>query len=160
MRCEIALEALLEADTDTLGGTGEDALSTHVRECARCRAAATRFLEGERLLREGLEATAKPPAQELVDAMSRRARMPPVEPEPRSTGARPGARWRLWVPAVGAAAATVALLWPGPPSPVPSLLAPSVARTRVELPPGQDALVLETRNPEITVVWFFQGGDR
>ena len=50
MMCDHALEMLLEADLDELAGNGGSPLAAHVRECAKCRAVATRIAVDTRAL--------------------------------------------------------------------------------------------------------------
>ena len=147
--CTSRLEALLDADVAELDGSGDSDLAQHVRSCDQCRAAAEHVLATNHALDSALDATVEPD----VDALLARARLRPV---PGTTALRP-LRGRRW-PIVAAAAAIGALMLgrgdrplPGDP---PLLL--SEATVTLDVPAGQDVAVLQTDNPDITVLWFFQ----
>src|SRR2546430_12446243 len=65
---------MLEAERTDLSGATDSELSLHLRECARCRRAAHRILEEERVL-FGVLAAATPRrgAEEAVGTVRRRA---------------------------------------------------------------------------------------
>lgn len=86
-------------------------------------------------------------AQELSDGAGiRRTERP---------GILPLRNWRRWA-GMAAAAAVAGLFFLNPDTPTPTPL-PRVAQTPplVEDAPNQNVAVLETANPEITVLWFF-----
>jgi len=152
MNCSGAREALLEADIDLLEGRGEGALVDHLRGCPRCRAVAQMIVEGERGLGEAMmELVPAPDPDELLDRVE-------GERDGVRNLIRPQFRWSLsrLVP-LAAAASLVALFLgrdpnlPGEPV-VPMASAPGLG---LEVPEGQDVAVLATKNPDITVLWFF-----
>lgn len=151
MRCEAATEALLDADPAVLAGRDDDSVSRHVRGCPRCARVAARFLEAEAELARELSATAVPPEPSVVEEALRAARV-------RRAG------WRVWGPALAAAAVAGVLLWPrGDHATTGRLtLAPPerLETPVVEIPADRNAVVLSTRDPSITVVWFFERGER
>ena len=92
MMCDHALEMLLEADLDELAGNGGSPLAAHVRECAKCRAVATRIAVDTRALARAFD------ENRVV---------------PRPLGGRPRFALRPVV-VVGAMAAALALIVFGP----------------------------------------------
>ena len=158
--CTRPLEPLLEADPDELRGVGESKTAEHVRSCARCAAAAERVLRHNAALDAAL---AQSPDAPDVDALLRRARLQIDEPMrgPRDTtpdGARARAwrRWRRWAP-VAAAAALAALLLIGDREPelIGTPGAPRTAVAPLVESPDQNVAVIQTDNPDITVLWFY-----
>ncbi len=144
MTCAEAREALLEADLSVLRGAGDTPLALHLRDCASCLQAAQFVLQEEALLARGLiEAT------------------PPLDlgPIQRAMPRKPWYRRSASLPLLplAAAAALAGLLLsrepdlPGTPySPSTSSSGPDVV-----VPEGTTAAVIETANPDITVVWLF-----
>ena len=145
MTCAEARERMLEAERTDLSGATDSELSLHLRGCARCRRAAHRILEEERVL-FGVLASATPRrgADEAVGLVRRRARR---------------RRW-MWRAAPLAAAAVLAIVWLGRParveqsarSPTPPAAGSGIA---VEAPPGRSVAVFRSDNPEIVVIWYF-----
>jgi len=179
VRCEEALELMLEADLEELAGRGGSALAAHAQSCARCAATAERLLAGERLLAAALdEIRPRAPVDEAIAGlMAPQGRLTDLRKAAASHEAIPGAGGagaraprldrsrRLWRRGVAAAlplatAAALALLLirddPAPPEPLP------IARVRertagpvVTVPAGSNAAIFKTSNPKITVVWFY-----
>ena len=152
--CTRSLEFLLESDVDELRGTADTEAGTHVRSCARCRGAARRILASNELLGAALGAV---PGDLDVDAVLARARLT-VEsgPGPELPARRP---WRRWA-ALAAAASIGSLMLLGERDPAPPgvPLAPlSAELPTVDAPADQNVTVIQTDNPDITVLWFFQG---
>lgn len=153
MRCEEARRALLEAEPATLRPGESDDLGRHLDACERCRRAAARILEGNRALNEWFD---RAPALD-VDAV-----VADAAGAPRRTG-----RLVRWGAALAAAASLAALLLVGreasevtapsaSPSPPPAVAAAPLPD--LALPPGRNAVVLETRDPDITVIWLYGEG--
>lgn len=165
MTCDDVRRHLLEAPPERVRPpTGSD-LERHLAACPRCRRA-TALVEGGRRELEGWLATPPPPldvAILLERARDEHARGTGKGRAPRSRR-RAGVRWALGVGVpLAAAAGLAALLLPGsPPGPggrlaegtTPAAPDPGLA---LEVPAGRDAAVIETSNPDITVVWFFSG---
>lgn len=152
MTCNDVRTLLLEAEADKLRGIGTSPVAHHIRGCAPCAAAAGDILRET----EGLDgylwhAPHGVDLDALVDGLV----------QERSHRVTPIRRWR---PAVGAsvamaAAAAAVILVARPPladrnpdvahavaSALPTLVASSGAAT---------VAVIETDNPDITVLWFF-----
>lgn len=152
--CEAVREALLVAEPDELRGESGGEVVDHLRACAQCRADADRILAGSRALDAWLGAPGRAPTLEQLAGLG------PVAPGPAHRGswrrARPAAAWI----ALSAAAAAIALLVRPPARPRPSGIAVEVPPNTEPLPLVQDAggrsfAVLETEDPDITVLWFF-----
>ena len=157
--CEEFLPLILEGEPHELRGEGDSRLAAHVRTCPRCAHVATQVL-GET---DRLDAfLVREPTRAQIDAVLERSGWegapPPVgaaTPPRSAAGTRRGVRrWTL----VAAAAAVGALLLlpvrsvpPGPGLPAASASRPPT----VEAMSGQRVAVMETENPEITVLWFF-----
>ena len=157
MICSEAQAALLEADLPVMRGEGDAPLAVHIRSCSRCRMMASVILDGEAGLARSL-ASALPPLD--LDEILERAKdtkdtevlsIPPSRPL--------RARWgiaKTLVP-LAAAAALTALFLGRPPSLPGPVYTPATAGVglEVEVPQGRSIAVLETNNPEITVLWVF-----
>jgi hypothetical protein len=147
MNCKTAREWMLEANPAELAAGGEGSLAGHLRQCAECRAATGRLLEGMSVLdRELAVAPARP-----VDAVLARLR--------HNRPLRPS-RVVPW--ATAAAAIMAAVLVFGPwhePAPIsefePVAGLPSPAPV-VEDAGGASVAMFATTNPRITVVWLYE----
>ncbi len=156
MKCADAREVILEADPSDLRGEGTGILVRHLRDCGGCRALARAVLEEQRLLAAEMVAAVPPPdVNEILD----RALCPQQVTGPirRFRRSRRFKRMGLaLIPLAAAAAAAALLLGTDPPLPGPSYSPPErIAALGLEVPEGQNAAVLQTKNPEITVLWFF-----
>lgn len=130
MTCDEARELLLEADLSELRGEGDSPLALHVTSCTACRAAANHLLAQTAALHAAVQ---QEPAERR-----------------RST-------WRRAVPVGLAAAAAVAVLLvprDQPRNPPLAVARPEQPRSGVNVV-ARNAAVLQTRNPKITVVWYF-----
>ena len=157
MICTDAQARLLEADLPVLRGEGDDPLAHHLRSCSRCQGIAATILEGEAGLAESL-ALVLPPLDldeilERAEAPEKGKVVPITSRRPRWT--RSGAGFTL-IPLAAAAALTALFLGRTPNLPGPEYT-PELGRPglNVEVPEGQSVAVLETSNPEITVLWLF-----
>lgn len=174
--CRRARHRLLDAELSTLRGEDGTPLAAHLRACPRCRAAAEAILVAEERLARALDAVR--PSIEPAEAVSL------AEGARRSAGgeAAGGARdrrRRLWPLVPLAVAAAAALLVLGPPNggepvdsgraPTPPMadgpLAGEAVRDRVpgeatrfalDVPERTRTVVFATRDPGITVVWFYR----
>jgi len=157
MTCADALEALLEADLTTLEGTGGEPLARHILGCPSCAKRARAILQGEASLARALDAHGHTlDFDQILDAADARTRGT-ILPLP--------IRWRSWalssrgltlLPLAAAAAVAALVLAREPSLPGPVYSPPSVVPgLEVEAPEGASVAVLETNNPEITVLWLF-----
>ena len=152
--CTRSLDYLLEADLDELGGQSATDVGRHIRDCGRCRAMAQRVLDSTARLDAAL---ATVPDGFDVDSVLVRAK----SPESRSQAAtispiRP--RWQR-IASVALAASIVGLLVLGDrDEPLPgTAFAPRLTAQLPIVDPSsvQNVAVIETENPDITVLWFF-----
>jgi len=161
MTCDEARELLLEAEPGELEGTGGSPLSLHLAACGRCAAAAARIVQATRALDAHLAA---PPDEEAVDAVL--AALGRAGPRPVASVVDLRApRWRraAWGSLAMAAAATGLLFVARLPAPInegANEAAPSVAAAvppppLIEASSAATVAVIETDNPDITVLWFF-----
>jgi hypothetical protein len=172
--CETIRERLLEAPPTALTGRGESAVARHVRSCAACRSVARRILDEIELLEASLEQLRPRMSEDeaVLLALDLAGRQIAVEEPPATRRAgSPGVRrrWMRWAPFPVAAAAAIAalVLTAGPrgerleeagPSAraAPELAAAaSLDRLSVDIPEQGRVAVFETKNPSITVVWFY-----
>lgn len=151
MNCEMALERMLDANPEELDGRGDSELVVHIQDCGRCQAVAAELLAGHEMLDAEIHSVDADRGVERVMPAVRRAAIQRV---------RRRRLIRFVIPA--AAAAVLALLVtrdPVPSMPLgnpPAQLAGSAPeQPTVRLAPNTNALVLETNNPKITVVWFY-----
>jgi hypothetical protein len=172
--CTPFRELMLEADPGELRGVGNGALARHLRACDSCARVAALLLEET----ARLDALLDDAPEVDVAGILARAGMSPAStaPEPRiappsaaavapSAPARVGMlfpRRRIWIPLAAAAALAAVLLLRSPRlrSPGASVAAApaTAAPPLVEPAAGQDAAILQTDDPEITVIWLFPTG--
>jgi hypothetical protein len=160
MKCVDVRRALLEAEPRALEGRGDEPLARHLRECSSCSRVARAIIEGEVALGQFLESAAPRPDPERILGAAGKAGASEIP--------RDAPRWRSWTQAGGglaflplaAAAAATALFLGRPPSlPGPPYAPPaSSAGLDVQAPEGSRVAVLETNNPDITILWLFDGG--
>ena len=147
--CAPFRELLLEAEAAELCGKGGSPLARHVRACPSCARAAALVLEETSRLDAFLGEA--PPLD--VDALLARAAAPPLRRFPGR---------RIWVPTAAAAALAALLLWQATEMRTPPVsVTAAVERSTpplVEPVPGQDVAVMQTDDPNITVVWLFPTG--
>jgi hypothetical protein len=161
---------LLEAEPEELRAEGAGALAVHLRGCPECARLAALVLQETAQLDRYLGHT---PGFD-VDALLKRAGFPLsapplIEKQPAGSGkVAAGAHnlfpgRRLWIPLATAAAVAALLLFRGPQA---RRAAPYVASSPTGTAPaplvepvaGQDAAIMKTDDPEITVVWLFSTG--
>lgn len=156
MKCCEAREGILEADPAVLIGGADGPLPQHLQTCSRCRVVAEAVVTDLRDLGLALGASVADPDLDAV--LEYRTISSPVASGQESPKPKTTAHWWRWFPIpVAAAAAALALLGPGEP-PVPGGVAASQETAQglgLEVPEGTSIAVLETSNPDITVLWFF-----
>jgi len=160
MKCLDARRALLEAELETLEGGGDGPLALHLRGCPGCASVARAILEGEAALTDALrEAAPRLDLRKVLDLAG----------ESEAAVAREGVQelrsWRrpapglAFLPLAAAAAATAFFLGRPPSLPGPPYAPPaSAGGLEVQAPGGGAVAVLQTNNPEITVLWLLDGG--
>jgi len=159
MTCEEALDLILEADPRSLEGRGDSPLAEHLRMCARCQSTANIVLEEEAQLSKAMTREAPRVDSMAILAAAERRRALPMGPPSMPV------RWRtrsrnLAMAGLASAAAVIALLLgrnpslPGPEYSVPQV---EISGLDLQVPDGRTAAVLETNNPDITVLWLFDG---
>jgi predicted anti-sigma-YlaC factor YlaD len=163
MNCEVARQALLEADPDALSASGNGALADHLRTCPKCARMAALLNEGHTQLAAHLDEDMVNPPAALVDEVLQRSRAPSEVAKERRERLFSVGR-RALAPLLAAAAIAGLMLWSNEPLPSPrSVATPDqtapAATPRIEAPAGKSVAVIQTRNPSITVVWLFSGGD-
>ncbi|MCI0435489.1 MAG: hypothetical protein L0271_17870 [Gemmatimonadetes bacterium] len=164
MECRPFIDGMLVGEPRELRGVGDTPLARHIRSCASCRSAAQAILHGEAELGRAMEAwsTAPVAAQRRAGGRASDQRVP--------TGVLRRPSWAGVARAALPAAAVIAL----------ALLAGDGVRSRLDRPdrtaapnaaepvaesesplpvidvePGQNAVVFNTSNPGITVVWYY-----
>jgi hypothetical protein len=163
MNCEVARQALLEADPDALAASGNGELVDHLRTCPKCARVAVLLNESHTQLAAHLDGDMVDPPAALVDEVLQRSRAPSeMEKERRDRLVSLGRR--ALAPLLAAAAIAGLLLWSNEPLPNPRPVATAdetaaAATPRIEAPAGKSVAVIQTKNPSITVVWLFSGGD-
>lgn len=178
-QCAFGRDALLRADPVELAGTLETELGRHIAGCARCREAAERLLASNRLLDDFLGLA---PALDVDAFLAQAALGPngragargfgdPTLRDPTMTEDAPGhaaqtdrhrlrTRWRRWTVVAAAASVAALLVARSSDRPLPGEApVPVVERyPTFEVPAGRDVALLQTDDPDITVLWFFPGG--
>jgi hypothetical protein len=161
MKCADARRALLEAELDALEGVGDGPLARHVRECPGCSSVARAILEGEAALSEALRSAApRVDPQKVLDLAGEAERAVPRRGVQELRTWRRPARALAFLPLAAAAAATAFFLGRPPSLPGPPYAPPAAAGggLDVQAPGGNAVAVLQTNNPEITVLWLLDGG--
>lgn len=158
--CAEIRELLLEATPAELRGEGEGALPAHLRSCDACRRSARLLLEADEALDAVLGGA---PGTLDVETVLRRASEAPAELAWRARAASAARRAlssrRAWIPLAAAAALAAVLLVARSPAPAPlPAVAGSEALPLVEASSSDGVAILETGNPDITVLWFFEQG--
>lgn len=143
MNCAECQDVMLEADAALLTGIGEEPVAAHLRSCDACRELAAAML--------GRVATAR----------SAYSRIEPLS-APRRHANRFMAGRAAWAVASLAAAAAILIVVAGVRSTPkqqltwrnlePDTAAASIA---VEVPEGKNAIVFDTKNPKVSVVWIY-----
>lgn len=183
MRCDVAVDRILEAEPSILRREGDDPLVRHLEGCASCRRLAERILEATTTLDRGLAASANATGvDELLGRVyaqleqeggqgsggPREAEGPAGSEEPDVTPIPRG--WRRALPLAAAAVAVGVALWTlgGEDEAPDSWSPPATAGTGqtpwagvqggaggVRVAARQRFAVLKTGEPGISVVWFY-----
>lgn len=160
MNCERATALLLEADLAELEGHGDTALAAHLERCPSCRERARRIVAAERGLDralDGLGHQGRAPDATAAATGGEPTSGPRVASVPIRRGRR-AVRW-AWIPlALAAGLGTLILVSdeePLPTRPTSAALDRSTDRLRVDVPAGRNAVLYETENPNVIVVWFY-----
>lgn len=163
-------ERMLEADPEELRGEGDGPLARHLRACPACARVASVLLEETGRLDAFLAAA---PALDVEAVLAKAGIESGRGPgtagasSPRSSGPRFAPRMRrfptrrLWIPVAAAAALALLLFRSSTVHVPPTSVAAAVhapAPPVVEPTAGQDAAIIKTDDPEITVVWLFTTG--
>lgn len=150
--CARSPEALLDAELEELSGVAETDLGVHVRACARCAATARAILEGNDAL-DGVLGSVPP-----IDARAllARARVE-VVPGAEKRAPRFGRRWRQGAALAAAAAIAVLLVLSERDRSMPGVeMAPRAeVYSMVEAPADLSVAVIQTDDPDITILWFY-----
>jgi len=160
--CVEMRERLLEADPAELLGEGDSTVALHVAGCAACTAAARRVLRSQQELADALsqlsDRAAPAPGARVVSVGSAASAESAVRP---ARGAR-RSLLRVMPPLAAAAVLVLFLLQQRAadelprlePVPEPTAYAPDMPV--VNATDGSDVAVMQTTNPNITVVWFLK----
>lgn len=158
-----SIDALLEAEVEELSGSRATPLGLHVRACARCRAAAARILDANAALDAVL--SARRPL-DAADVIERARAAPTARAAPSAADTAPRVRRRVglrgtlprrWIGLAAAASVAALMLWTQrTPQPNGTTWQPTAeSQPLVEPPSDRNVAVFETRDPDITVIWFF-----
>jgi len=159
MNCERATALLLEADLTELQGHGDTVLTAHLERCGSCRERARRIVAAERGLDralDGLGGQGRARGDTAAATRGEQSSGRRVTAVLTRRGRR-GVRW-VWIPlALAAGLAALILIPDTEPPPVRSAMAHAFSpdRVRVEVPAGRNAVLYETENPNVIVVWFY-----
>ena len=171
----------LTEDLDEIDAREMTELTVHIRSCGRCAAVARTLRSELRSLDTGLEALAHDPARsagsssgaaDAADAAADAA-LAAVRSDANSevvalhrsddNGAKERPRWarRAWIPLAAAAALTGVLVigqreQPLPPSDATARTEAIDPRVSVVPPADRGAAIMETGNPNITIVWLYE----
>ena len=160
MNCERATALLLEADLGELEGRGDTDLVAHLERCTDCGERARRIVAAERALDRALDGLGRQSLARHGTAAARGGELPSDRhlagaPSRRGWG---GVRW-AWIPLALAAGIAALILIPDEEAPpvrsTPAALDVAPDRLRVDVPAGRNAVLYETENPNVIVVWFY-----
>jgi hypothetical protein len=159
--CSEIRDLLLEATPAELRGEGEGTLAAHLRSCEACRRRAELLLRADEALEAALGEGGVPDVEAILELAgqpaSERARPAGFRAKVRSLLPAP----RHWIPLAAAAALAGVLLLARngePPALPPVARAQAQALPTVEAASAAGVAIVETDNPNITVLWFFEQG--
>ncbi len=146
MTCNDALAAMLECDPREVEPGAGSPLAEHLRECAACQMKATAVLEHHATLVRAYQS-----AGDLG---------------PCAHAAVPRRRLTMLVPWMATAIAAAVVLVVGmtrrvhraaavPAAVERDATAPPAPSLAVEVPPGKNAIIMNTKDPTISVVWIY-----
>jgi hypothetical protein len=142
--CDEAYEAILEAGPVDLAEPKPGPLAEHLSACTRCRRLAEVVLAEEAILGNALtDLVPTPPLEEILA-------------QGKVPYRRRKAAWFAALP-LAAAATMAGLFLAGRPQISGPIYTPppSLGGLNAEAPEGQNLVVLQTNNPDITVLWLF-----
>ena len=149
--CEAWAKRLVVAAPEELSGKAETDLSWHVRDCQRCAAEARRIVSANEALHVAMSSP-EVDAARLIER-ARHAEVDLPRPTMHRLARAPRIVWSTIGASMAAAAVAVVLLLQ-PPTLEPLSLA--------ERPPplvdaaDSNLVVMPTRNPDITILWFYK----
>lgn len=162
MTCDAALERMLEAEPAALRGEDGSALAQHIAGCDRCARAARVLLEEARAVDRTLADWAGlGDADAAAEAALRASRLQDAAaPADRSAHRAPRSWGRTaWIPLAAAAALAGVLVLSRVDTPFPAIQAPRgpglEPTVSVAPPTDRAAAIMETENPNITIVWLY-----
>ncbi len=157
MTCAEALELVLEAEPEELTGVGNSPLAAHLRQCADCqRIAQSLHTHHAAVQAVYLSAESRRPAAAGVT----RSIGPSAEGTALATTGHHLRRWVLVGVGVAAAITLMVMVRHGTPATAlthptaPSVTTPAAPMV-AQVPPNQNAIIFATRDPLISVVWFY-----
>ena len=157
--CSEVRELLLEAAPSELRGEGGGVLAEHLLRCEGCRRRAELLLSADETLDAALGAVPAPGVEAILALAAQPGSAPAWKTRAGSAVRRAAAARRAWIPLAAAAAVTGLLLISRSPAPLPL---PAAARSEapplVETASAGGVAIIETDNPNITVLWFFEQG--
>lgn len=150
--CTSWAKRLVVASPEELSGTAQTDLSRHVRDCPRCTAEARRILAASDALRVAMSGPE-------VDAAGLIERARHAGVDETATGRKrwatvPKLAWSAMAAASVAAAALIVV--PLLRTPVLEPLPPPVGSQLLVDAADYNLVVMPTRNPDITVLWFYR----
>ena len=149
--CEAWARRLVVASLEELSGRADTELSRHVRDCARCAAEARKIVAANAALRVAMSSPEVDAAQLIERA--RHVETGEQRPAAHRLARAPRMLWGALAASMAAATVAVVLLLQ------PSTLEPLPPADRSQ--PLVDAadynlVVMPTRNPDITILWFYK----
>jgi hypothetical protein len=159
MTCAETLDVLLEAEPETLAGAGDPVVAEHLQSCLRCQDIAAQLLAAHEHDRDlFLSAAPRLPSDAIARNVMAAAHV-----------ATPARHRRSHVRTIGfglvpiaAAAMVVLAIHPrrdarreALQASIDAAFAESVAVTGVKVPPGRNAVVFKTQDPNISVIWIY-----
>lgn len=149
--CAAWAKRLVVASPEELSGMVETDLSCHIRDCPRCAAEARRIVSANRALRVAMSGPE-------VDAAGLIERARHAHADERKTKGRqwvsvPRMAWSGIAASMAAAAVAAVLFLKTPPL---EPLMPFVSQEPLVHAADYNLVVVPTRNPDITILWFYK----
>ena len=149
--CRAWAKRLVVASPDELSGMADTDLSRHVRDCPLCAAEAGRIITAN----EGLRVAISGPEVDVAELIERARHADVVEKKTRRKrwATVPKLAWSSMAASMAAAAAVAVLFLNTPP--LEPLMPSAPPRLLVDAA-DYNLVVMPTRNPDITVLWFYK----
>ena len=149
--CAVWAERLVVGAPEELSGVAETELGRHVRDCRKCAAEAHKITAANEALRVAI-------ASPEVDAVELIERARHVGANEQKAGVKQSARiprlgWSAIAASMVAATAMVVLLLQ---KPILEPLPPPVRPQPLVNAADYNLVVMPTRNPDITILWFYK----